>query len=175
MKTITGTLALLLLLAGFAVACNGDDDSDGTPTAPTTPSTTATASSSPTPSVEDEVEAAYLNYWDVYSDAVYNLDSSHLSQVMTGPRLDRAIDEVNDLLQQGRAVEIDVVNSPAVIQVDGSSAVLLDEYENSSRFIDPQTKEPLSSPAEPQTIRDTVTLNLIDGTWKVYDSVREAE
>lgn len=176
MKTITSILVLWFLLVGFAVACNGDDDSDGTPTPPSNGTTeTSSVAPSATASLDEVIKASYLEYWEVYADALYNLDSSRLAEVMTGPRLERAVDEVDGLLLQGRAVEIDVVNTPGVVQVDGSRAVLVDAYKNMSRFIDPQTKEPLSSPAEPETIRDTVTMDLVDGIWKVYDSVREAQ
>lgn len=177
MKTITATIALLLLLAGFAVACNGDDDSDGTPTASTTPSATATASSSATPSVEDEVEAAYLDYWDVYSDAVFNLDESDLEQVMAGPLLERTLEEIDSLRQQNRAAKIDVEHNFAVLDVDSAAgtAVVRDAYANRSSFVDANTKELIGQPAGGEIITDTYSLRLVDGTWKVEDSVRESQ
>lgn len=173
MNTKHMILALALLSAAAVMACSGDDDSDNTPTA--SPPQSTTTSPAATPSIEDEVIAGYLKYWEVYSEALFNLDASRLSNVMDGPRLERAIGEISDLEQQGKAVEIDVDNQPAVVEVEGDTAVVLDNYENRSRFIDPQTKEPLSSPGDAEVIRDTVTLMLLDGVWKVFDTVREAE
>jgi hypothetical protein len=176
MKTITATLALMLLLASFAVDC-GDDDSDGTPTASTTPATTATASGSTTPPLEDEVGTAYLNYWDVYSDAVFNLDESALEQVMMGPLLQRTLEEIANLRQQNRAAKIDVEHNFAVLDVDSAvgTAVVRDAYANRSAFVDANTKELIGQPADGEIITDTYTLRLVDGIWKVEDSVRDTQ
>jgi hypothetical protein len=167
-------LILMLTLAATAVltACGGDGGA-GTATPSPRPSTAETVSASPTTSVEEAVTEGYLQYWHVYSDALYNLDASRLGDVMTGPRLQRAIDEVSGLVQQGRAVKIEVSNQPVVLQVDGDKATVFDEYQNRSGFIDPVTKEPLSSPGNAEVIRDSVTLTRVDGVWKVLDSVRE--
>jgi hypothetical protein len=167
-------ILLMLTLAATAVltACGGDGGT-GTATPSPRPSTAETVSASPTTSVEEAVTAGYLQYWHVYSDALYNLDGSRLSDVMTGPRLQRAINEVSALLQQGRAVKIEVSNQPVVLQINGDRATVFDEYQNRSGFIDPATKEPLSSPGAAEVIRDSVTLTQIDGVWKVLDSVRE--
>jgi hypothetical protein len=177
MKTITVTMAFVLfLVVGVVAACNGDDGSDETPTSSTTAATTTIVEPSETTSIEDDVvKASYLEYWEVYADAVYNLDPSRLDEVMTGPRLERARNEITNLAGQGRAVEIVVANNPAVVEVDGDEALVFDEYENQSHLIDPETKEPLSSPGQAETIRDTVTLTFIDGVWKVLDSVRQTE
>jgi len=180
-------LVITAVLVAMALAVSGCDGGDGdggrvngqgsptpaaTATATVVPTQTPTASASP--SAEDEVIAAYLHYRDVYADAVYNLDTSRLAEVMTGPRLERGLNEIQDLRDQGRAVDIVVENDPVVVQIEGDRAVVHDEYENGSYFIDPTTKEPLSSPEGSQTIRDTVTLTRVDQTWKVLDTLREA-
>jgi hypothetical protein len=182
-------LAITVAVAAFALAafaCDGGDgdggrvDGQGSPTQATTVTATATAAPTQTPaataspSPQDEVITAYLHYWDVYADAVHNLDTSRLEEVMTGPRLERGLNEIQDLRDQGRAVDIVVENDPVVVQIEGDRAVVHDEYENRSYFIDPTTKEPLSSPEGSQTIRDTVTLTRVDQTWKVLDTLREA-
>ena len=139
------------------------------------PAATATAEATPTPSLEEAIIEAYLRYWDVYGEGLYDLDTSHLSEVMTGPRLERALDEVENLREEGRAVKIVVENHPVVVQVEGDRAVVFDEYENQSHFIDPTTKEPVGEPGAGEVIRDTVTLTRSGQTWKVLDSVREVE
>ncbi len=180
-------LAITVALAALALVVSGCDGGDGdggrvygqgsptpaaTATATLAPTQTPTASASP--SAEEEVLTAYLDYWDVYADAVYNLDTSRLEEVMTGPRLERGLNEIQDLRDQGRAVDIVVENDPVVVQIEGDRAVVHDEYENRSYFIDATTKEPLSRPEGSQTIRDTVTLTRVDQTWKVLDTLREA-
>ena len=170
-----GILAALMLLL---TACNGGGGGQSTPSASSTPAATRTAtpavSPTATPSVEQEVSQAYLHYWEVYGEALYNMDTSRLSEVMTGPRLERALAEVSNLRDQNRAVKIVVDNRPVVVQVEGDQAVVLDSYENRSYLIDPVTKEPLSQPSDTaETIRDRVTLTRVGGIWKVLDTVRE--
>jgi hypothetical protein len=170
------TLSASMLLGILLAACNGGPPSqEPTPTEAPSPSLgTVTVEPTPTASPEETVKEAYLHYWEVYSEALFNLDSSRLSEVMTGPRLERALQEIERLQEQGRAVKIVVENRPVVVQVEGDQAVVLDEYENRSHFIDPETKEPLSEPpATGETIRDRVTLTRVGDTWKVLDTVRE--
>lgn len=172
-------MAVLGLIGLLLAACNGGGGEPTTPAgepSPTpSPAVTATAEATPTPTVEEAVIEAYLRYWDVYGEGLYDLDTSRLSEVMTGPRLERALDEVENLREEGRAVKIVVENHPVVVQVEGDQAVLFDEYENQSHFIDPATKEPVGDPGTKEVIRDTVTLTRSGQTWKVLDSVREVE
>lgn len=171
--TALGAIVLVI------VACKGGG---GEPTArvtepSATPSPIATATVQPTPTVspEEAVIQAYLHYWDVYGEGLYDLDTNRLSEVMTGPRLERALDEVENLREEGRAVKIVVENQPVVVQLEGDRAVVFDEYENKSHFIDPATKEPVGEPGAREVIRDTVTLTRSGQTWKVLDSVREVD
>ncbi len=162
---------LAILLAG----CNGGTPSQE-PTATEAPSRSPTVTVEPTPTAapEEAIKEAYLHYWEVYGEALFNLDSSRLSEVMTGPRLERALQEIEQLEEQGRAVRIVVENRPVVVEVEGDEALVLDEYENRSYLIDAATKEPLSEPPTTgETIRDRVTLTRVGDTWKVLDTVRE--
>ncbi len=149
---------LAILLAG----CNGGTPSQE-PTATEAPSRSPTVTVEPTPTAapEEAIKEAYLHYWEVYGEALFNLDSSRLS-------------EIEQLEEQGRAVRIVVENRPVVVEVEGDEALVLDEYENRSYLIDAATKEPLSEPPTTgETIRDRVTLTRVGDTWKVLDTVRE--
>ena len=170
---ITGSL----LLAALAAACGGDD-------ADPTPTTTATAAAtSPTPTVpqptatpdpEAEVLAGYERYWEVYAEALRNRDDSRLDEVMTGPRLERGVAEIAGLVADDRAVEQVVRPHPIVVEIVGDQAVVFDEYENFSYYVDPATHQPLRpTPSTPQVLRDTVTMRRIDGVWKVFDGIRQ--
>jgi len=172
-------LAALALIALLLAACNGEGGEPTTPAgepSPTpSPAVTATAEATQTPTVEEVVIEAYLRYWEVYGEGVFDLDTSRLGEVMTGSRLERAVDEIESLRQDGRAVKIVVENRPVVVQVKGDQAVVFDEYENQSYLIDPETKEPIGDPGTGEVIRDTVTLTRSGQTWKVLDSVREVD
>jgi hypothetical protein len=124
-------------------------------------------------SIEGAVLLAYENYWMVYSEALYNLDSTRLPEVMTGPRLDRALSEIQNLKRDGRAVRIAVENTPIVVSVNGDTAVVLDKYKNQSFFVNPTTKQPITQPGTSETIQDSVTLTRVGTSWKVLDAVRE--
>lgn len=166
-----------LLLAALAAACGGDD-ADPTPT---TTATVADTSSTPTvpqptatPDPEAEVLAGYERYWEVYAEALRNRDDSRLDEVMTGPRLERGLQEIAGLVADDRAVEQVVHLNPIVVEIVGDQAVVFDEYENFSYYVDPATHQPLRpTPSTPQVLRDTVTMHRIDGVWKVFDGIRQ--
>lgn len=177
-------IRLVILAVGLSAvlplaACGGDDDASETATPDTRTSSPAatTATSAPmtvTPSPEDEVLDAYANYWSVYAAALRDRDSSHLAEVMTGPRLDRALTEVETLKTQGQAVQIVVNSRPVIVSIEGDRALVMDEYENQSHLIDPTTKQPLqTTPAPGPTLRDRVTLQRSDSGWKVLETVRQ--
>lgn len=109
----------------------------------------------------------------MYADAMLRLDGAQLHDVMTGPRLERALDEIETLRANGQAVRIVVESDPFVADISGDEAAIIDEYENSSYLIDPVTKEPVTDRGEPNTLRDTFTLVREDDVWKVRDSVRQ--
>ncbi|MDR7551262.1 MAG: hypothetical protein QN131_15215, partial [Armatimonadota bacterium] len=99
------TLSASVLLGILLAACNGaTPSSEPTPKESPSPAGTVTVELTPTASPEEAVKQAYLHYWEVYSEALFNLDSSRLSEVMTGPRLERALQEIERLQEQGRAV-----------------------------------------------------------------------
>lgn len=144
---------------------------------PTTSSSAATRTVEVTATLspEEVVIRDYLHHWEVYSDALYNLDPSRLTEVMTGPRLERALKEIEDLRNEGHAVDIDIENRPVVVQLSENESVVADDYENRSRLIDPTTKEPIGEPRPDEVIRTTVTLTRTEDTWKVLESVREVD
>ncbi len=170
------TGGLLVLVALFGAGGCGDDDGPDTPTATAAaPRPTPTVlQPTATPDPEAEVLAAYAKYWEVYAQALRDRDDSRLSEVMTGPRLERGTAEIAGLIADDRAVEEVVHLNPIVVQIVGNQAVVLDEYENYSYYIDPATHQPLRpTPSTPQILRDTVTMHRIDGMWKVFDGIRQ--
>ncbi|MDI6872306.1 MAG: hypothetical protein QME79_13340 [Bacillota bacterium] len=168
-------VALILLLT----ACNGGDGGQSTPSASSTPAATQTAAPTvvptATPSVEEEVSQAYLHYWEVYAEAVFNLDESSLPEVMTVPDLERAREEVETLRQRGRAAKIVVEHNFVILQLDpvAGTATIRDEYTNRSYEVDANTKEMIGDAPQGNLLTDTYFLVKEGGTWKVRDGIRE--
>lgn len=176
-RSVTKGVMGSLLVAAMAAAC-GDDGAEPTSTARATvdaPSTTPTVPRrTATPDPEAEVLAGYARYWKVYAEALRNRDDGRLDEVMTGPRLERGVAEIAGLVADDRAVEQVVRPNPIVVEIVGDQAVVFDEYENFSYYVDPATHQPLRpTPSTPQVLRDTVTMHRIDGVWKVFDGIRQ--
>jgi hypothetical protein len=170
------------VLALAAAACSGDDGDAGatttteaaaTTTAPTTttvperpPSTTTTAFAPTT--VEGEVEAAYLRSWDVYAEAVYNLelDEAALSSVYADPYLPTVRSELASRIRDERAAFVRVEHAYTVDLVVDTTAAVVDRYRNHQVLIDAETKSPIEADPDEEVV-DVVTLKLINGTWRV--------
>lgn len=171
--SISSVLAGVLLIF---VACGGGSDATDTPTSSAAPTNSErTTSPTPTDSVTNAISAAYLRYWDGYSDAVFNLDETHLTDVMTDPQLTRTQQEIAGLRQRGRAAKIVVTHNFFVASVDSNAgtATIYDEYTNSSYEVDAATHEEVGAPPSPATISDTYYLVYDGGVWKVSDGVRQ--
>ncbi len=125
--------------------------------------------------LEQEIEAAYQNYLRVYSEAVLNLDTNHLSEVLAGQALQLVTDEVNGLKARGRPVKI--VEDDRVValgRVTETSATVVDEYVSRSVYIDPGTMQPLPRTGPPTQVRQSYELRKFNGVWKIIDGSREA-
>src|SRR5450830_1830671 len=101
MKLIILMLTCPLLVIAILSSCGGGSDSTPTPSATAAPS--STTQSSATPSIEDEIGGAYLQYWDAYSAALLALDSAPVAQSASGQQLQRIQDEIDGLRAQGVA------------------------------------------------------------------------
>lgn len=124
--------------------------------------------------IERDVQAAYQKYLEVYAEAVANLDTSHLSEVLSGQALQWVTDEVNDLKAQGRSVK--VIEDDRVIlfgRTTETSATLVDEYTSRSVYVDPKTKQPLPRSGPSTSVRQSYEFRKIDGVWKIVDGTRE--
>jgi len=180
---LTRRFALLATVAvmGLMLAACGDggNEGDSVRTESPTPAATRTAvpeaSPTSTPSIEQEVSEAYLRYWEVYADAVFNLDESKLPEVMTGPQLDRTRREIDGLRQRGRAAKIVVEHNSFIAELDpvAGTATMHDEYTNRSYEVDAETKQIVGQAAPGTVLTDTYFLVKEDGTWKVRDGIRQ--
>lgn len=149
------------------VGCSGDDGGDG-PTAtvgaadrePTTTSTTEAL----TP--EEEVEAAYLKSWEVYAEAVRELDDSRLEEIYAGDALTLRREEIADYRAANTPGIIDVDHDYEISILEPGRALVLDKYVNHSVFIDPISEEPTEKdPSE--VLRQRSELRESEGVWRV--------
>jgi hypothetical protein len=144
-----------------------------TPTPPSAAPAAAAAAPTAAPRLLQEIEDAYRRYWDVYSDALFNLDTSRLSSVSADEELRLMREEVEDFRRRGRAVRAVVTHSYLVIDVTESSATVYDEILDSSFLINPVTKQPPEGPDTRQLSKDIFYLKKLDGKWKVVRSLRQ--
>ena len=131
------------------------------------------------PALEAEVAQAYLHYFDVRSEALLNLDPSHLPEVAAGPPLAGLEQDIQEDRAQNRALQTNVQHDFAVLVVQGDQAIVADRYRDSSIFVDPDTHQPLpgqvapESPDQAPLVKVVYYLQRIDGTWKVVRGERE--
>lgn len=123
--------------------------------------------------LEREVEDAYLRYWDVLKLAYLTLDTSRLSEVMAGAELSRQEAAIRDLQSKGRAAKLEVDHRMVFASVSPERAVVYDEYQNRSLFIDPATKQEFATKEAPGAEKISFELRKVSGSWKVVDGTRQ--
>ena len=141
-----------------------------------TPSAAPSANTpTPLPTVEPtlaaEVGQAYENFWRVTSQALLELDASHLDEVMDGNYLASIRDRISQLSRDGQAIKTHVILNYSVVEASHEFATVVDDFEDDSIYIKVGTDEPVSAPTGDQ-VRTLYKLQNISGVWKVIDSVR---
>ena len=142
-------------------------------TAAPVPAGTPTPAPAPAPSVEEEVGAAYLAYWDAYARAALHLDASLVEGVAAGEELRRIRGEIAALRAQGVALRVVVEHDPLVVVTSASSAVVVDHVTNGSFYVDPVSLEPPRAEGGGEVLRDTVFMERRGERWVVTGSRRE--
>lgn len=121
-----------------------------------------------------EVIGIFERFLEVYADALRTLDPSHLTDVLSGQALQVVADEINGLKAQGKPVEL-IENNHHVgfDQLTNNSAVLVDEYDSASVYINPTTGAPLSRTGPQQRIRMVYQFSKISNAWKIVESAQK--
>jgi len=179
--TVRG-LTLIIVLSLMTASCRDDDPSTASTTttdevSTTSSTTTTTVSERPASttttafdpaSIEGQVEAAYLKSWDVYADAVYNLelDEQALSEVYAERSLTTRADEISGRIEDGRAALVDLEHDYEVVIVDPTTAAVLDRFVNHQVLIDPATKAPIEDDPN-ELLVVNFQMKLLEGSWKV--------
>jgi len=138
-----------------------------------TETTTPTISTLPPvdPVVAGEVGKAYERFWQAQSQALLDLDSTHLDETMDGNYLASFEQRIASLRGENRAIKIHVSLAYSVTAVAGDLATLIDDIEDNSVYVNIGTEDPLTSPTADQ-LRIKYRLKNFSGAWKVIDSVR---
>jgi len=145
---------------------------------PAQPEAAAVAAPIPTvdPVAQAEVQRAYAHYWTQRTLAFRDLDATLLNEVAAGAELDALTSGIDDLRSQGRAVRTHVIHHVVALPTAPGEAVVADEYQELSIYVDFETKAPVdASNPDPQTgptVKVRKLLQKLDGVWKVTASER---
>ncbi len=155
-----------------------------TPSATSPPATAAPTSTSPIvasptpsalptvePALADEVGRAYVMFWRVRSQALLELDTTHLSDVMDGDYLTNIEQLIDELRSENRAIKTQVALNYTVVQATSDTASVVDFFQDNSIYVKIGTEEPLSTSTADQ-LRVLYRLRRFPDGWKVVDSVR---
>jgi hypothetical protein len=163
----------------FAVspaACGGDEEADegeSTTTAPSDdPSTDGPTTTAP--SVEAEVEAAYLAYLDMSDRLAREPDPQdpEIDERATGPARDMLVTSLTKMNEEGVHIEFgpsyshDVVN----VEVSGETAVVTDCFIDEGFRVHDAAGERVEFPAT-QALHE-VSMSSADGTWLVQSVIK---
>jgi hypothetical protein len=172
---LQGATASAPTLASASAATDVVGANDNPSQAASAASASAASSSAVSMSpLAQEVQTAYLHYWDIREQAYLTLDASHLSDVMTGNELARAQKQIADMKAQNQAAKLQVDHHIAVAQVTSDHAVVLDEYVNRSVYVNPVTREEIPTSAPSETLSISFDMRKVDGIWKVDDGFRNS-
>ncbi len=125
------------------------------------------------PAVVKEVEQAYLKYWQVYGDALLNLDTTHISDVATGDEQKEMQAEVEKFRSRNAAVRVRVTHSYLIFDVTDTDAKVVDDILDRSFTVDPVTKQPEDASSDGSHVKDIYFLKKLDGVWKVTKTLRQ--
>jgi hypothetical protein len=128
-----------------------------------------------TPALQDEISRAYARYWDVRAEAFWSLDDSQLNSVMADNELTGALQTLNEIRSEGRAGATLVTHKPVIVRATSDEAQIFDDIADQSFYVDPATKEPLSSPGEAKPLVGFYFLHKLNGDWKVVDEAGDAQ
>jgi hypothetical protein len=119
----------------------------------------------------NELSEAYRRYWEVRSDAFYNLDADILLAVSYGSQLEREGEEISRLRAQGMAVVTSVAHRFQIVSAQSDRAIIYDEIESRSYLIDITTRRQIEEGEQiSEKERIAFELRKVGNTWKVSNS-----
>jgi len=136
-----------------------------------TPTTVATPRETLSADLVAEIDAAYQHYWQIRAEALFDLDSSRLSEVMTGEHLAAIAKLIDELRAEGHALLTEIDHRYVIVSASANDAAIADTYTDSTVYVDSTTHEALSQPANDK-LQEQYQLTRIDGSWRVVSLVR---
>jgi hypothetical protein len=124
------------------------------------------------PPLHREIAEAYLRYWDVLTQAHFDVDASRLGEVLAGVELERTENDIRRLRAEGRASRLEVELHFRILQATPNDAVVADQYVNRSVYVDAVTKQEIPTKEPPSVTKIDVQMRKLDGVWKVVDVAR---
>jgi hypothetical protein len=162
-----GAALLALLTAGLVVGflvLRGNKDSPP-------PSTSTTGTPTPTSTdVRAQVEQGYLHAWDVWAEALMELNPSRLPEVLMGQALEVITGQVEEQARKNQPVQIRVEHNYRIVIVNDTTASIDDRYINHNVRLDPETLEPIEEDPNHRE-RTSFTMKLVDGTWRISEII----
>ena len=186
--------AMLTVALALATASCSDDDSamppstTGTDRSSTTTSSTTTSSTSTEPtsttsatsttggqSVEDEIIARYVGYWDARlaaNSGTPDPNDPALREYATGEQLETVIAETRANLDQGLAFRARPnpadVRTVTVVEVDGDRSVVQECFVDDGLVVRHDTGEVVNDTVATHNVRGELVR--IDGAWRVSEA-----
>ena len=113
---------------------------------------------------------AYINYWQITSEAYRTGDTSQLGGLMTGNALDEALKMIAERRSQGRGVETRIrTKSFTIVELKPDSFSIQHQYINASVYVDLKKGKPTAThgPSDASMYKQLTVLRKVDGVWKV--------
>jgi hypothetical protein len=173
------TAALVAVFGLLPAACGGDDgeaadEDDPASTAPAEESSTTADATTTVPSVEAEVEAAYLAYWEMNERlaGAPNPADPEIERLSMGTARDRLVSGLTGFVTKGQTVRFNDAYAHDILSIDraGETAGLRDCYVDDATVLDADSGEELESATS--TLYLEVTLTHTPDGWKVSEVER---
>lgn len=168
------TAALVAVFALLPAACGGDDgeaadEDDPASTAPAEESSTTADATTTVPSVEAEVEAAYLAYWEMNERlaGAPNPADPEIERLSMGTARDRLVSGLTGFVTKGQTVRFNDAYAHDILSIDsdGDTAQLRDCHVDDATVLDAQSGEEVDSAIATNHL--DVTLTRTSDGWKI--------
>lgn len=123
------------------------------------------------PELANELTGAFEHFWQVRAQALLDLNTAPLSEVMAGPLLQREVAGLDQMREQNQAAQIEVQHHMQIIHATNTDATIVDNYTSHTVPIDLASNE-LGTPSPVGTWHLAYHFQKLSGTWKVVEAVQ---
>ena len=119
------------------------------------------------PALVAELEHAYWLYWQARAQANATLDVTPMRQVGDETEVNGTATLIEQLRAEGHSVRVDVQHHAELLSATDQEAVIFDEREDHSYYVNLATGQPEEPRPPAQTYKLLYRFNKVDGMWKV--------